>query len=163
MKNLSKNHPVLSKLTISKLIISRILPVFLLASISLSSLQINSMDRPSSSSSRAGIATGVESLTNEALMAAVEANNLAQVKAALTAGANVNYQNDAGVTPLMKATGLNNLEIVKHLLEIGADPKIKAYWNGFTALHFACMRHNLPLIREDYSAIIAILLPYGAK
>jgi len=50
-------------------------------------------------------------------------------------GANVNEKSN-GMTPLMIAARYNNVEIIKLLLEKGADPKAKCD-KGFTALKYA--------------------------
>ncbi len=59
---------------------------------------------------------------NERLWVAVEAGNLARVKKALAAGADVNDEDEDGHTPLMAAAWRGDLKIVQLLVAAGADP-----------------------------------------
>jgi len=72
-----------------------------------------------------------------ALMKAVESNNVASVKQLIAQGVNINELEPNGDAPLVMAAYLGHAEIVKLLLEAGADvtavdPGMKA-----TALHAA--------------------------
>jgi ankyrin repeat protein len=60
------------------------------------------------------------------LVSAVITNNAAGVRAALAAGVNVNANVGEGRTPLIIAAMASRPEIVKLLLEKGADPAIKS-------------------------------------
>ena len=57
-----------------------------------------------------------------ALFKAIRASDMASVKSALAAGANVNGRSDEGDTPLMYAAVYSTADCVKTLLEHGADP-----------------------------------------
>ena len=86
-------------------------------------------------------------LDNE-LYDATKNGDLEKVKECLTNGANVNITQDFGLTPLMWAAGAahkGHLEIVKLLVEHGADIEAKDSNAGYTALIFAAKR-------EEYSS-----------
>ena len=77
------------------------------------------------------------------------------VQVLLTKGANPNVPDSLGYTPLLHAvlTESSSLEMVKLLLEHGADAKVKAK-DGLTALSFAK--------RKGWSEVIALLTKAGA-
>jgi|ERR1017187_396695 ankyrin repeat protein len=52
------------------------------------------------------------------------------VRLLAAAGANVNFADDRGVTPLMFAAGANRFDIDLILLDAGADPKLKNRWGN---------------------------------
>ena len=56
-----------------------------------------------------------------AIARAIEAGNDVIVEMLLSAGANVDLAGSDGTTPLMKAAGKSNLNIVQKLLQRGAD------------------------------------------
>ena len=71
------------------------------------------------------------------LFAAIQRGALADVEGILaTDKVNINARDDGGWTPLMRATALDDLEILRLLLKNGADPTIKAE-DGVTALGLA--------------------------
>lgn len=70
-------------------------------------------------------------------------------------GAEVNAQIDHGDTPLHKAVVTNNIDLVKLLLEAGADPNLRQA-QSMTPLHFAAFAG------PDRSAIVELLLRHGA-
>lgn len=72
---------------------------------------------------------------------------LGTVKDLIKSGADVNYQNNCGETPLFFATSDGDLKIVKELLEAGADVTIRNKY-GDTALKSATRRGNLNKARE---------------
>ena len=71
-----------------------------------------------------------------ALLAAASKGDLANCKALVEKGANANYVNESGSTPLIEATYGGHAEVVKYLLDKGADPN-KRKKDGMTALSFA--------------------------
>lgn len=56
-----------------------------------------------------------------------EHSNLLVIKMLVNAGANINAQDHRLRTPLHRAAQYGYIEIVKYLLKVGADPKIKDY------------------------------------
>ena len=65
--------------------------------------------------------------------------NVREVKRLISRGVDVNTTNRYGVTPLMVACLCNWPEVVKVLLEEGADTELRESFFGCTALMFACM------------------------
>ena len=63
--------------------------------------------------------------------------NLDEVQRLIDDGANVNAVTGAGRTPLMSATTYGHINIVRFLLENGADINTKDTYNGWTALMFS--------------------------
>jgi hypothetical protein len=70
------------------------------------------------------------------LQHAIHKNQLASVPALVTAGAEINARDTHSRTALMMASGYGQTNIVKALLERGADPKVQDQ-DGLTALDFA--------------------------
>jgi ankyrin repeat protein len=52
------------------------------------------------------------------------------VKILAVAGANVNFPNSDGVTPMMIASGGNRYDLVLILLDLGADPRRRNHWGN---------------------------------
>lgn len=65
--------------------------------------------------------------------------NVKEVKRLISRGVDVNSSNRYGVTPLMVACLCNWPEVVRLLLDEGADTERKESFFGCTALMFACM------------------------
>ena len=84
-----------------------------------------------------------------------EHGSVAEITAALKAGANINRGNSEGVTPLMCAAGYNSLAAVNML--IGAKANVKATDNeDWTALNFAVVYKNgNPECLEIVKALLA--------
>lgn len=88
------------------------------------------------------------------LMQACYKGNIDKVKGQLFFDANVNFQDTQdGFTPLYTATAGNKIEIVKLLLEEGANPQIKEH-RGITPLMIA-QKHGFTEIAEILEAHIA--------
>lgn len=83
------------------------------------------------------VATSTEILNygNSPLCNAILKGDLATVKKFVEYGADVNEMSN-GLTPLMFAARYNKIEILKYLVEKGADKKIKDE-RGLTALKYA--------------------------
>lgn len=95
-------------------------------------------------------AGGVESNVNLDLVDAITANDADKIKALLAAGADANFtlRGDNGkdsAPPLLMATEKQNLEIVKLLLDKGANPNL-ANEAGVTSLTKAVELNNLDLV-----------------
>jgi ankyrin repeat protein len=63
--------------------------------------------------------------------------NLGEVQQLIADGANINAVTGAGRTPLMSATAYGHINIVKFLLENGANINTKDTGKGATALMFS--------------------------
>ena len=103
---------------------------------------------------------------NTSLYDATKVSNNAAVQCLLDIGANVNYQEDEGATPLMWAVLRNNIIIIHELLQAGADIHIKKK-DGVTALTYACIgsggkQSHIHRHSDDYRDTVRILLSHGA-
>ncbi len=72
---------------------------------------------------------------------AIHANDTARVSDAIAAGANVNAQNEHGITPLMLAIDMEHENAVQQLLEAGANPNLRAK-NGASAVYLAVEKYH---------------------
>lgn len=81
---------------------------------------------------------------NSPLCNAILKGDLAAVKKFVEYGADVNEESN-GLTPLMFAARYNKVDILKYLLEKGADKKIKDE-RGYTALKYAENSNSLEAI-----------------
>src|SRR5690242_1443895 len=71
------------------------------------------------------------------LLAAVRKSDVAGVRALLAKGADVNAKSPYGATPLFFACDRGNLEIVKLLLDRGAEVNVQDTFYNSTALSWA--------------------------
>jgi len=104
-----------------------------------------------------GVKIGAEKATwNELLLLAAEKGDsvIQIVKRLLKMGANVDYKNATGRTPLMAASEKGALRVVRTLLEKSPDLEA-ADVSGYTALSLAS--------QEGYEGIVKRLLDAGAK
>lgn len=83
----------------------------------------------------------------------LEATHADDVRDLLTQGADVNYMNDQGRTPLRNAVKYNEKSVVTLLLQSGANPNAQGA-DGNTALHDAAV--------EGHVELVEILLGNGA-
>jgi ankyrin repeat protein len=83
----------------------------------------------------------------EDLLAAVRKSDAARVQALLAQGADVNFKSPYGATGLFFAADRGNLEIVKILLDHGADASVKDTFYGATATAWAAMKQHVEVIR----------------
>ena len=84
------------------------------------------------------------------LFAAIDSNNLERVKEAIWRHARVNEPNRSGETPLKLAVTYGNIEIIKYLLENGADPNQRTGVGDY------------PIHGADSPEIVRLLWKYGA-
>lgn len=84
---------------------------------------------------------------------ALSTNNPNRIRALLAAGANINTQYEGHETALEKATRDGNLEVVKILLENGAE--VDHQYNDYSPLYTATM--------YNHTDIVALLLAFGAQ
>ena len=95
-----------------------------------------------------------QSARTDEMTAAVWRNDLVTVRELLHRGFSVNTKDGSGRTPLMTAAGLGRTEIVRCLLENGADVHILDSVLGASALHFAAQGGSVDTAK--------LLLKYGA-
>ena len=65
---------------------------------------------------------------------------------------NFNTPNENKQSPLLVASGMNHIKLVKYLISLGADLNTQAV-KGLTALHIACER--------DYVDVALLLMEAG--
>jgi hypothetical protein len=92
---------------------------------------------------------------NEELLVAARKSNVEQVKALLAKGADVDAKSPYGATPLFFACDRGNDQIVKILLDAGANPNVQDTFYEATPLGWASGKKNPEVIR--------LLLERGAK
>lgn len=78
----------------------------------------------------------------------------AELERLIAAGADVSSKDAGGLTPLMRAAGLGRADLVRRLLEAGADPNVLDDEVGTTALHKAAQKGDVPCLE--------LLLDHGA-
>ncbi len=81
------------------------------------------------------------------LLQAVENDDLSNVENLLQQGVDLNTRDASGLTPLMVASGRGNAELVKILLDAGADLFAVDTRAGASALHKACQGGNVEVVR----------------
>lgn len=80
--------------------------------------------------------------------------NLNTIKELLSEGADINAQNDTGMTALMWASSWGNGEVIEILLRGGTDVNLRK-WDGSTALMYASA--------DDHEEAVKTLLNHGAS
>ena len=85
---------------------------------------------------------------------AAKNGHLFKVKELLAMGANVNFRNDYGATPLIEASLRGYESMVRTLLDHGADVGTADTVFGATALNFAAL--------SGQTEVVALLLKWGA-
>lgn len=84
----------------------------------------------------------------KAMLTAIENNELDFVKYYIKEGVNPNYQHpELLTTPLIESIAFGRYEIAKYLLEVGADPELKAGFSQDSPLKMAKKSGNKELIR----------------
>lgn len=107
------------------------------------------------------------------LVNAVVKNNVTMINNLALKGADVNGTNKYGMTPLLTAVSYNNVESVKLLLELGADPNLGV--EGYVDYGYKLPTYDTPLHLAEWSAdsvvpeiadknkqIVGLLHKYGA-
>ena len=89
---------------------------------------------------------------NNDLMLAIQNNDINKVKDLISKGADINYKDIDGFTPLMRATARGNEEIVKYLLD--KDAKIDIKNNAGAGVIMNGVLGGIPILN--------LLLKYGA-
>ncbi|KTF69693.1 ankyrin repeat domain-containing protein [Sphingomonas sp. HT-1] len=85
---------------------------------------------------------------NTPLIFAAERGWVAGVEALLAKKANVNLANNAGVTPLIRAVLAHDGEVVRKLLDAGADPDRSDFGGGLSAREYAKRETRYPSIAK---------------
>lgn len=84
---------------------------------------------------------------NNKLVTAVTEGNEKRVKKLLEKGADANYFDDSGSPLLINAVRQDRINIVRLLLDYGADPNSRNFFHGSqTALHYAVINGNLDMV-----------------
>jgi ankyrin repeat protein len=81
------------------------------------------------------------------LIEAATENNLPEVRRLLSVGANVNATGNGDWTPLHWASMMGHSQVVKELMEHGADTEAKDKTDGDTPLHWASWKGHLPVVK----------------
>src|SRR5207237_6223691 len=82
------------------------------------------------------------------LNSACSEGNLKEVIRLIKAGADVNYRDDLGAHPLLYACQRKHINVMKYLLENGADVNaMNLHKNSLTALHVACIGEDLESVK----------------
>ena len=84
---------------------------------------------------------------NRALLGAVADGEIEIARKLLARGANANFRNRSGETPLTFSAAWNQLDLLRLLLSHGADPNI-ADRTGGTALMLAAQHGSAQMVRE---------------
>jgi ankyrin repeat protein len=85
---------------------------------------------------------------NTPLLIAAERGWEPGVTALLAKKANVNLANSGGVTPLIRAVQVHDIEIVRALLDAGADPDKADFGGGLSARDYARQEARYPTIAK---------------
>ena len=91
-----------------------------------------------------------------ALHFAASAGSNKAVRALLSLGADIDFKDHIGDSPLLAAANSNHVETARILLDAGADVDSRSE-EGWTALHFAAREGNVPITKmlvEDFNATI---------
>jgi ankyrin repeat protein len=86
------------------------------------------------------------------------------IRLLIKAGANLNFRDRTGSTPMMQAAGINQYQVVHAMLQAGADPKVKNNW-GNTITYFV-KESNMNPKHELYqwrAKVIELLKERGIK
>jgi len=99
------------------------------------------------------------------LQAAVKGNDIEMLKALLKRGSDVNWANEIGTTALVTAItmGEPNVEIVRLLLDAGADPNKPRLWVGEDCVSLLTLLGGTPGTDKVRSEIRRLVLQAGGK
>jgi ankyrin repeat protein len=98
----------------------------------------------------ATVASAQTANLNDDLLAAARKSDAAAVKSLLAKGADVNAKSPYGATPLFFACDRGNAEVVKILLDAGADPNIRDTFYKATPVTWA--------LQHDHAEVIKLLI-----
>ena len=100
------------------------------------------------------------------LLKGVESSDLQQIRELVTSGLDINNPCDDGASVLFSAVLYANVEVIRTLLELGADPNFQAVEPGLsvyadTPLDVA-IQARCVMDWEKYNPIVHLLIDYGA-
>jgi ankyrin repeat protein len=101
------------------------------------------------------VVASVAQTQNDEFFAAARKGDAAAVKAFLDKGTDVNARTQYGATALSYASDKGHVEVVKLLLERGADPDVKDTFYGATPMSWAAPKGHVEIVR--------LLIEKGAK
>ncbi len=87
-----------------------------------------------------------DAVSGEMLLQEAMSGNLTRVRELIAAGADINFANRSGVSSLMVACQWNQTEVVRFLLENGADVRHQESSSGRDALMYSCFSGNPELV-----------------
>ncbi|XP_071148973.1 ankyrin repeat domain-containing protein 29-like [Mytilus edulis] len=88
----------------------------------------------------------MESL-NEKLRRAARNGRLKDLKRCIQKGADLEYRDSEGMTPLLNAAQKGHLEILRHLIRVGCDKEVRSTKRETTPLMYAAIRGHLDTAR----------------
>jgi len=101
------------------------------------------------------------------LLTSTKIGNITQVEDSLLAGANPNYQDDKGMSPLLLATYNGNFDIVKLLINANANVNINIVCNSLNLLPEEIIKYkDTPLslaVSQGHLSIASFLIKKGAN
>ena len=103
---------------------------------------------------------------NDLLYQAVETSDVQQIRKLATSGSDINTPCDNGATVLFLAVLKANIEVIRTLLELGADPNFQAAEPALsvyadTPLELA-LQARVVMDWEKYNPIVQLLIDNGA-
>ena len=98
--------------------------------------------------------------TNSLMLYSAISQDIDILQALIEIGLDINSANKAGYTPLMFASAYNKPEMVKFLIDNGADTNAKAYIQDLNALHIASLFNPKP---DVINALLDIGMEIEAK
>lgn len=104
---------------------------------------------------------------HDLLLEAVIKNDVQRIRDLANSGIDVNSRCDDGASALFNAVLSANVEVVRALLELGADPNFQAVEPALTVraetpLELALQARNL-VNWEKYNPVVLLLIDYGAS
>ena len=94
------------------------------------------------------------------LFRAVQDRDLANLKKSISCGANIEGKNESGMTPLLLAASNGTEDIVRELLNQGADVRSRDKHQR-TALHLAILAADLAILKSGHSDLVRLLLEHN--
>lgn len=100
------------------------------------------------------------------LLKAVETSDVQQIRELATSGLDMNNPCDDGASVLFSAILIANVEVIRTLLELGADPNFRAVEPALTVYADTpldvALQARVVMDWEKYNPIVHVLIDYGA-